>query len=46
MKRETRRKLLLLSTTGDVGGTERMVVNVAREFRRRGYSVRTVFTQS
>lgn len=39
-------RLLLLSTSGVIGGAERMVVNLAREFQARQWSVRTIFTRT
>lgn len=44
MSRPTR--LLLLSTAGTIGGTERVVLSLARQFSARGADVRAIFPQS
>lgn len=37
------RRLLLLCTAGSIGGTERVVLSLARQFMARGWHVRTIF---
>jgi len=39
-------KLLVLSTSGVIGGTERVAINLTRAFRARGWGVRLVFSQT
>lgn len=39
------RNLLLLTTAANIGGMERMVCGLAREFDQRGWAVRTIFPQ-
>ncbi len=40
-----RKKLLILMTGHDIGGVERTVTDLAREFKARGWDVRAVFAQ-
>ena len=42
----THQKILLLSTGGSVGGTERIVINLARQLQANGFYVRTVFPKT
>jgi glycosyltransferase involved in cell wall biosynthesis len=37
------KRLLLLSTAGNIGGTERVVLTLAREFTRRGWHADAIF---
>jgi glycosyltransferase involved in cell wall biosynthesis len=39
------RRLLLLCTAGSIGGTERVVLSLARQFARRGWHVRAIFAE-
>ncbi len=38
-------KVLLLTTTAEIGGTERIAVSLSREFTARGWRMHTVFPQ-